>query len=104
MSAFVILSAVLLAGVCTEQPAPSASEVNVAVRRGLNFLATDAKAWRSEHKCVSCHHAAMVVWAMASRSARTGDEGAKNLVPIIGAGSAWAVLGLLPGGATNEPK
>jgi hypothetical protein len=34
-------------------------------------------------------------WPMTSRPTKPGGEGAKNLVPIIGAGSAWAVLGLV---------
>lgn len=34
-------------------------------------------------------------WAMPSRPTKPGGEGAKNLIPIIGAGSAWAVLGLV---------
>jgi hypothetical protein len=34
-------------------------------------------------------------WPMASRPTKPGDEGAKYLIPIIGAGSAWAVLGLV---------
>jgi hypothetical protein len=33
-------------------------------------------------------------WPMTSRSARPGDTGAHNLVPITGAGSAWAIIGL----------
>ncbi len=34
-------------------------------------------------------------WPMTSRPAKPGGEGAKSLVPITGAGSAWAVLGLV---------
>lgn len=34
-------------------------------------------------------------WPMTSRPIKPGGEGSKNLVPIIGAGSAWAVLGLV---------
>jgi hypothetical protein len=33
-------------------------------------------------------------WPMTSRSAKPGGEGSKSLIPIIGAGSAWAILGL----------
>jgi hypothetical protein len=33
-------------------------------------------------------------WPMTSRPIKPGDDGAKNLVPITGAGAAWAVLGL----------
>jgi hypothetical protein len=34
-------------------------------------------------------------WAMTSRPRARGGERAKNLIPITGAGSAWAVLGLV---------
>ena len=35
-----------------------------AIDRGLKFLARDALAWKAEHDCSSCHHAALVLWAM----------------------------------------
>jgi hypothetical protein len=34
-------------------------------------------------------------WTMTSREIKSGDGGAKNLVPITGAGNAWAILGLV---------
>ena len=34
-------------------------------------------------------------WPMTSRPIKPGGEGAKSLIPITGAGSAWAVLGLV---------
>jgi hypothetical protein len=34
-------------------------------------------------------------WPMTSRTTKPGGEGCKSLVPITGAGSAWAVLGLV---------
>jgi Squalene-hopene cyclase C-terminal domain len=34
-------------------------------------------------------------WPMTSRPTKPGGEGAKNLIPITGAGTAWAVLGLV---------
>ncbi len=37
-------------------------------------------------------------WPMTSRPRDNGGERAKNLIPIIGAGSAWAVLGLVRSG------
>lgn len=33
-------------------------------------------------------------WLMTSRPTKPGDEGSKSLIPITGAGSAWAVIGL----------
>ncbi len=33
-------------------------------------------------------------WPMTSRPTAPGGEGSKSLVPIIGGGSAWAVIGL----------
>jgi hypothetical protein len=40
------------------------ADVSAAIDRGLSFLTKDALAWKAEHNCVSCHHAALVVWAM----------------------------------------
>jgi hypothetical protein len=34
-------------------------------------------------------------WPMTSRPTKPGGEGSKSLIPIVGAGSAWAVLGLV---------
>lgn len=34
-------------------------------------------------------------WPMTSRPTKPGSEGSKSLIPITGAGSAWAVLGLV---------
>jgi squalene cyclase len=34
-------------------------------------------------------------WPMTSRPMKPGGAGAKNLIPITGAGSAWGVLGLV---------
>jgi Prenyltransferase and squalene oxidase repeat len=37
-------------------------------------------------------------WKMTSREIKPGDGGAKSLVPITGAGNAWAILGLVANG------
>jgi hypothetical protein len=47
-----------------DEPRPEPSKVDVAIERGLGFLQTDALAWKEEHDCVSCHHAALVIWSM----------------------------------------
>lgn len=36
-----------------------------AIAKALGYLAREATLWREEHGCVSCHHAALVVWALA---------------------------------------
>jgi hypothetical protein len=33
-------------------------------------MAKDAMVWKSEHKCVSCHHAALVIWCMSEAQRR----------------------------------
>lgn len=40
------------------------TDVPRTISRGLQVLATDALAWKKKHNCVSCHHAALVIWAM----------------------------------------
>ena len=51
-------------------------DVDTAIDRGLAFLTKDALAWKNEHKCVSCHHASLVIWSMseAKRSGHSVDE------------------------------
>ena len=44
--------------------------VHATIDRGLAFLVKDALAWKDEHKCVSCHHAGLVVWSMREAKAR----------------------------------
>jgi squalene-hopene/tetraprenyl-beta-curcumene cyclase len=64
--AFAITVAVVLSGAASAQgPDPGP-----AIDRGLSFLAADAKAWKAEHNCVSCHHAALVVWSMREAKLR----------------------------------
>ncbi|MBX7166412.1 MAG: terpene cyclase/mutase family protein [Pirellulales bacterium] len=61
----------------------------VAVERGEAFLARTQRADGS--------------WAMASRPTEPGGNGSENLVPITGAGSAWAVLGLIRSASFPAP-
>jgi hypothetical protein len=53
-----------------EDPLPKSSDVSTSINRGLAFLAKDAMAWKQEHNCVSCHHAALVVWSMREAKLR----------------------------------
>ncbi|HEY4313286.1 MAG TPA: prenyltransferase/squalene oxidase repeat-containing protein [Pirellulales bacterium] len=61
--------AVVVTLACTDlataaEPAESDAAVHRTIERGLDFLAKDAVLWRDEHKCVSCHHAALTVWSL----------------------------------------
>jgi squalene-hopene/tetraprenyl-beta-curcumene cyclase len=38
--------------------------IGATIHRGLGFLTKDALAWKNKHHCASCHHAALVIWAM----------------------------------------
>jgi hypothetical protein len=38
--------------------------VDATIDRGLGFLTKDALAWKTQHNCASCHHAALVIWSM----------------------------------------
>lgn len=72
---FVIVLTVAAAAVWAE-PSPA----DKAIERGLTFLARDAVAWKKEHKCASCHHAALIVWSMREAKQRgfTVDEPVMN--------------------------
>ena len=63
---FLALLEVAHADAPAEQPPP----VRATIDRGLAFLAKDAVAWKNEHNCVSCHHAAHVVWSMREAKQR----------------------------------
>ncbi|OAI48956.1 hypothetical protein AYO44_06625 [Planctomycetaceae bacterium SCGC AG-212-F19] len=40
------------------------ADFDATIDRGLGFLVKDALAWKNKHNCVSCHHAALVIWSM----------------------------------------
>jgi squalene-hopene/tetraprenyl-beta-curcumene cyclase len=44
--------------------------VGSTIDRGLGFLIRDALAWKKEHNCASCHHAALVIWSMREAKER----------------------------------
>src|SRR5580700_9230396 len=50
--------------------------VDTTIERGLGFVTKDALAWKNEHNCVSCHHAALVIWSMreAKHSGHVVDD------------------------------
>ena len=53
-----------------QDSAPKPVDAAAAIDRGLAFLAKDALAWKAEHNCASCHHAALIVWAMREAKVR----------------------------------
>src|SRR4029079_6528639 len=57
-----------------------ATSNDAAIGRGQAFLITTQRADGS--------------WSMTSRPTKPGGEGSGSLIPITGAGSAWAVMGL----------
>ncbi len=72
MKHIVVVLSLLIASssVLADEPAANPSDVGAAIDRGLAFLAKDALAWKKEHNCASCHHAAFVVWAMQEAKQR----------------------------------
>lgn len=48
-----------------------------AITQGLSFLQSDAARWRTEHKCATCHHGSMTLWALneAKRRGYSVDAG-----------------------------
>lgn len=49
---------------------PTLAETRAMLGRALAFLADDAVAWRTDRKCVTCHHGLMTVWALGEARAR----------------------------------
>ena len=69
-----LTACILLIGASAQADEPT--DVDAAIDRGLAFLAKDAVAWKEKHNCVSCHHAALIVWSMreAKQQGWTVDE------------------------------
>jgi squalene-hopene/tetraprenyl-beta-curcumene cyclase len=77
MQLTVALAVVILSGVASAPDLPrKPTDIDATIDRGLAFLAKDAMAWKQEHKCASCHHAALVIWSMheAKQRGYTVDE------------------------------
>ena len=81
-----------------EDAAPQSAAVGAAIDRGLAFLAKDALAWKAEHNCASCHHAAFVVWAM--REARLRGHAVDE--PVLAEMTKW--LAESGDGKTGVPR
>jgi hypothetical protein len=65
MRPFLSAALLIVATVASAQEAPPASrDVQATIKQGLQFLVKDALAWKEQHNCASCHHAALVIWAM----------------------------------------
>ena len=76
----VLLQLINQAQAQTKTHANEGAPTQQAIDRGLVFLARDAVAWNQEHHCASCHHAALIVWAMNEAKARghTTDESVRS--------------------------
>jgi Squalene-hopene cyclase C-terminal domain len=81
--AFVVV--VLPGAVVAQDRSPKPSGVGATIDRGLRFLTGDALAWKNQHNCVSCHHAALIVWSMreAKQSGRVVNE------PVLAELTKW---------------
>jgi Squalene-hopene cyclase C-terminal domain len=66
----VAVAAVLPTTVFAQEAAPKTAGIDATIDRGLRFLVKDAQAWKEEHKCASCHHAALVVWSIREAKQR----------------------------------
>jgi hypothetical protein len=81
MRLFAAIAVSLLSVAATAQDVLSEpAAVKATIDRGLDFLVKDALAWKQEHNCASCHHAALVVCAMreARQFGHTVDEAVLN--------------------------
>jgi hypothetical protein len=71
MRSVVAVAAAILPGLAlAHEPITRPTDARAAVDRGLAFLAADALAWKSEHNCASCHHAALVAWSLREAKQR----------------------------------
>lgn len=77
----ILLVVVVISGIASAQE----PDVGTTIDRGLAFLAKDALAWKKEYNCASCHHAALVAWAIreAKQRGHTVDE------PVLAEMTKW---------------
>ncbi len=80
----VVVSITISAVWAQTQERPDTTAVQGAIDRGLTFLARDALAWKAEHNCSSCHHAALVVWAMNEAKQRDHTVDKAVLDDLVG--------------------
>lgn len=76
----------LIPAVASAQDArPKRVDVDVAIGRGIGFFVKDARAWKQEHDCASCHHASLVICALreARRFGHAVDE------PVLAELTKW---------------
>lgn len=80
--------------------APTRPAEAAAVERGLAFLVSDALAWKADHGCVSCHHAALPAWAFREAAAAgfAVDE------PFLNELRAWIEESGSPTTSTPRPE
>jgi hypothetical protein len=118
-----LVVAVLPSAASARDPGPKPGDAGAAVKRGLRFLVKDALAWKQKYKCVSCHHAGLVVWSMRearqrghavdepvlaeltkwvaeSGDGKTGVPRPKGIPKALNAKAVWFALAL---GADPEP-
>jgi hypothetical protein len=71
MRVIVAIVVVVLPGAVSAQDLrQEPSRVGATIDRGLGFLTKDALAWKTKHNCASCHHAALVIWALQEAQQR----------------------------------
>lgn len=63
-SSTILAGLLLLLSSATWAQSTDTGAAQAAIDRGLAFLAKDALAWKAEHNCASCHHAALIAWAL----------------------------------------
>src|SRR6516225_8501221 len=81
----VIVLAVLPSAALAQDRRPKPTGAGATIKRGLGFLVKDALAWKNKYKCVSCHHAGLVIWSM--REAKQRGHGVNE--PVLAELTKW---------------
>jgi hypothetical protein len=85
-------------------PALTAAQVQQAIHKSIDFLDKDTVRWKDKHKCASCHHAPMMMWAVNEAQIQGYAVNTKSLAAI----SAWTFhpdnsAGTFPGPKNPPP-
>ena len=54
-----------------------------AVKRALTFLAEDARKWRTDRSCATCHHGIMTIWALSEAKSQGYPVDAEMQVDML---------------------
>ncbi len=76
----------------SSKESPPRQQARTTVERSLAFLEKDAVAWRRQHRCATCHHGALTVWALSEAKKQHYTVAEETLAEMRN----WTKAGFVP--------